>query len=145
MKIEVRTGRIEEVVALSQKIPEFEKPYTEKDYRKRLHDIHCILLAEVDSVPVGFKVGYDRFEDGQIFYSWMGGVLPEYRKEGVGKLLLQKMVIWCKLKGYRYLQFKTLNKHRSMLHFAIDQGFNVIDFKPNENPKESKVYFQKKL
>lgn len=145
MKIEVRTGRIEEVVALSHKIPEFEKPYTEQEYRRRLHDIHCILMAEVEGKPVGFKVGYDRFEDGQTFYSWMGGVLPEYRKAGVGKLLLHKMVVWCKLKGYRYLQFRTLNKHRSMLSFAVDQGFHIIDLEPRQDIRESQIYFQKKL
>lgn len=145
MKIDVRTGRIEEIVALSEQIPEFEKPYTAREYRDRLHNAYLILMAEVDGLPVGFKLGYDRFEDGKTFYSWMGGVLPSYRKEGVAKLLLHKMVVWCKLKGYQYLQFKTLNKHRSMLHFAIDQGFNIIDFKANIDVRESKIYFQKKL
>lgn len=145
MKIEVRTGRIEEVVALSQEIPEFENPYNAKEYRERLHGVHLILMADVAGVPVGFKVGYDRFMDGKTFYSWMGGVHPAYRKEGIGKLLLNKMVIWCKLKGYRYLQFRTLNKHRSMLHFAIDQGFDIIELEVHEDPKNYKIYFQKKL
>lgn len=145
MKITVRTGKIEEAVALSQRIPEFEKPYTFKDYYERLQHNYLILIAETEEEPVGFKVGYDRLETGDIFYSWVGGVIPAFRKEGVASLLLRKMEIWCKLKGYRQLQFKTLNKYRSMLHFAINQGFNIVDFKPEPNPDESKIYFQKKI
>ena len=41
-------------------------------------------------LPIGFKVGYER--DGY-FYSWMGGVLSDYRKKGVAQnLLMNKKV-----------------------------------------------------
>lgn len=145
MKIEVRTGNIEEVIALSREIPEFVAPYSENEYHKRLRATHIILVAEVLGVPIGFKVGYDRFENGRIFYSWLGGVHPSYRSMGVAKLLLDKMEVWCKLKGFLYLQFATLNRHRAMMHFAVDRGFNVVDFKPDDVIDNSRIYFQKKL
>ena len=145
MKIEVRTGKIEEAVALSREIPEFVAPYSENEYRKRLQGMHIILIAEVLGVPIGFKVGYDRFENGRIFYSWLGGVHPAYRSMGVAKLLLEKMEVWCKLKGYEFLQFASLNRHRAMLHFAIDRGYDMVDFKPDQDIANSKIYFQKKL
>lgn len=145
MKIDVRTGTIQEAVDLSLEIPEFEAPYTAKDYQARLQDTFIILVAEVAGVPIGFKVGYDRFKDGKTFYSWMGGVHPSYRNMGVARLLLQKMELWCRLKGYTCLQFKTLNKHKSMIHFAIDQGFEIVGFKSLKPSSMSKIYFERKL
>lgn len=36
MSIEIKTGSIEEVIAISKEIPEFENPHGEEEYRKRL-------------------------------------------------------------------------------------------------------------
>ena len=113
MQIEVRTGKLEEVLDLQNEIPELENPYSRTAYEHRLSGVHSIILiAEIARIPIGFKVGYDRFKDHKTFYSWMGGVHPSYRKMGVAKLLLEKMEVWCRIKGYEKLQFKTMNKHR---------------------------------
>jgi len=146
MEISVRSGTINEAVSIQHQIPEFVNGYTIQDYKNRLQDgNYVILVAEFDQKPVGFKVGYDRFMDGEVFYSWMGGVIPEFRTKGIAKFLLEKMEIWCKIKGYRYLKFKTTNQHHSMIHFAINHGFHIVDFEPKANSKESKIYFQKEL
>lgn len=145
MKIEVRTGKIEEVIALAREIPEFVEPYSENEYYKRLSGVHIILIATVVDTAIGFKVGYDRFENGRIFYSWLGGVHPSYRTMGVAKLLLEKMEVWCKVKGFEFIQFATLNQHKAMIHFAIDRGFDIVDFKPESDINSSRIYFQKKL
>ncbi|WP_421876111.1 GNAT family N-acetyltransferase [Marinoscillum sp.] len=146
MSIIVRSGSIDEVLAIQELIPEFDDPYSKSEYQRRLGaSEHLVLIAELDGFPVGFKVGYDRFLDGEVFYSWMGAVLPEHRSKGIGRLLLKKMEVWCKLKGYHYLKFKTMNRHRNMLKFAISEGFNVIDFQKHQNPRLSKIYFEKKL
>ena len=78
MEILVRPGSIDEVVAIQELVPEFDKPYSKSEYNHRLlASEHLILIAECDGEIAGFKVGYDRFLDGEMFYSWMGAVLPE--------------------------------------------------------------------
>ncbi|MEQ9302550.1 MAG: GNAT family N-acetyltransferase [Marinoscillum sp.] len=146
MELLVRPGSIEEVVQLQSLIPEFVNPHRKAEYVSRLTGAeHVVLIAELNGDPVGFKVGYDRFLDGEVFYSWMGGVLPEHRGKKIAKLLLEKMMIWCKVKGYKILKFKTLNKHRAMIRFAISQGFEVVDFEPCTPNADSKIYFQKHI
>ena len=44
------------------------------------------LIAEINGVPVAYKLGYWLAPD--IFYSWLGGVLPAYRQQGIAKKLL---------------------------------------------------------
>lgn len=83
--IRVRVGRIDDVVALSKLLPEFDNPYEAEDYHERLSGkVHLILIAYDKDQPIGFKVGYER---GDFFYSWMGGVIPEYRRQGVASKL----------------------------------------------------------
>ena len=146
MEILVRPGNINEVVAIQELVPEFDKPYSKSEYNHRLlASEHLILIAECDGEIAGFKVGYDRFLDGEVFYSLMGAVIPEHRSKGIARLLLNKMQVWCKLKGYKVLKFKTMNRHRNMLRFAINEGFNVVDFEPYPDPMLSRIYFEKKL
>lgn len=146
MGVVVRFGTIDEVIAIQELIPEFEDPYSRAEYNNRLRaSAHVILIAESDGENVGFKVGYDRFLDGEVFYSWMGAVLPGHREKGIARLLLQKMEVWCKLKGYQILKFKTMNRHRNMLKFAINEGFDVVGFEEHKNPKLSGIFFQKKI
>lgn len=146
MNIFVRPGNIEEAADLQAQIPEFAGAYSVMDYRHRLRGENvAIFIAEVDGQIAGFKVGYDRFMDGEVFYSWIGGVLVQYRGKGVAVQLLKKMELWCKIKGFKFLKFKTLNKHRSMIRFAVSQGFNIVDFMSDEDPEKSSVFFQKAL
>lgn len=146
MSVTIRTGTIEEVLMIQRQIPELKNGYGTQEYKNRLLGVESlILIAEVNDVPVGFKIGYDRYLDGEVFYSWMGGVIDAFREQGVAHQLLQKMEVWCKIKGYDRLKFKTQNKHRGMLQFAVRHGFDVVDFESKADPAESRIYFEKKL
>lgn len=146
MEVTVRFGTVDEVVMIQKGISEFQHGYTAEEYANRLLGPESlILIAECAGKLVGFKIGYDRFMDGEVFYSWMGGVVDDFRQRGVAKLLLDKMEVWCKLKGYKRLKFKTLNRHRNMLLFAINKGFDVVGFEEKQDPKDSCIYFEKGL
>jgi len=67
----IHENQLENAIALSIQIPEFERPYEIEEYEKRLKGNHLILTAHGDETTFGFKIGYDRFSDGS-FYSWMG-------------------------------------------------------------------------
>ena len=146
LEIKIRPGSIEEVVQISPQIPELIDPYDATVYQTRLSGGHLILVATIDGRAVGFKVGYDRYRDGKSFYSWMGGVVPDYRNRQVAVRLLESMEDWCKKTGYCYLQFKTLNRHKSMIHFGVKNGFEITGFKENKvDSSKSKIYFKKEL
>ena len=122
----IRLGSMAQAVAVSRQVPEFEAPYGLEEYEKRLTGVsHLILIAEMEGKPVGFKVGYERYADAS-FYSWMGGVLPNFRNRGVADALANEQETWAKAKGYRSIRLKTRNKYKSMLCFALKRGFFII-------------------
>jgi ribosomal protein S18 acetylase RimI-like enzyme len=49
-----------------------------------------ILIASFNGILCGFKVAYSR-DEGSSLYSWMGGVLPEYRRKGIARNLSRIM------------------------------------------------------
>ena len=145
MNISIQEGNIAQVVALSLQIPEFVNPYPATIYEEKMKDKkHLILLAYVENHAVGFKVGYERMQDGS-FYSWMGGVLPAFRKKGIAKQLAIAQHTWAKAQGYQKIRFKTRNCHRNMLLMAISDGFQIIDVEPKEQVEEYRIWLEKAL
>ena len=143
--IALRNGNIEEVVALIAQFPEFDQLHPVAEYKKRLHGIpHLILLACDQDRPVACKVGYQRDQDGS-FYSWMGGVHPAYRRQGLALRLAEAQESWARSQGYRLIRFKTRNRHRNMLLFAINRGFRICGFEAFNDPAESRIWLEKEL
>ena len=106
---EIKKGTIETVVQLSQQIPEFYEPHGVEEYENRLENTNHLILEAYDGLlPIGFKVGYER--EGY-FYSWMGGVLPNYRGKGVAQQLADEQESWAKQQKYPHVTFKTRNSH----------------------------------
>ena len=111
---------------LSFKIPEFNSPFKIKEYKKRCAGKHLALIAEIDNQPVGFKIGYDRFKNGS-FYSWMGGVLPKFRRMGVAYSLANFQEKWAAENGFNSIILKTRKKHDEMIAFSLNRGFIIIE------------------
>lgn len=141
----IREGTAEEAVQISKMIPEFEFPYSIKEYGKRLDDVnHLILVAEAGENLVGFKVGYERIRTG-IFYSWLGGVVPEYRKKGIAQALADLQEDWAKSMNYYAIQVKTWNARREMLHFLLKNDYNIIAVERKEQVLEYRIILEKRL
>ncbi|MFT4032417.1 MAG: GNAT family N-acetyltransferase [Siphonobacter sp.] len=142
----IRQGTLKEVIALYPSIPELINPYRQEDYEKRFRstNAYLILIAYEQSVPVGFKIGYERDSDGS-FYSWMGGVSLSHRQHGIARLLLLEMENWCREKSYHSLRFKTRNSHTAMLRFALANGFQISGFEPAEQLGQNRIWLQKSL
>ncbi len=140
----VREGNIAEVVALSIQIPEFVAPHPAEEYQKRLKGVpSLILVAENAEKIIGFKVGYA--VDEQLFYSWMGAVLPEFRQFGVAKALAVQQEAWARAHGFTCIQFKTRNRLKAMLQFALGNGFDIIGVEPRDTLAEYRILLQKSL
>jgi GNAT superfamily N-acetyltransferase len=82
-----------------------------------------LLLAYEGDKPVAFKVGYR--QDPDTFYSWLGGVLPEHRRQGIAVTLMRHQHDWAQAQGYRFIQTKTLNRWREMLILNLRHGFAI--------------------
>jgi predicted GNAT superfamily acetyltransferase len=104
--IHIREGSFQECVDLSSKIPEFNSPYKIEEYKKRCAGKYLALIAEIDNQSVGFKIGYDRLNDGS-FYSWMGGVLPKFRRMEVAYSLANFQEKWVTENGFSAIILKT--------------------------------------
>jgi len=85
-----------------------------------------LVISAVDGKKViGYKIGYE--VNSHTFYSWLGGVDPDYRKNGIASMLMEKQHQYLRANGYSVVQTKTMNKWRSMLVLNIKNGFDVID------------------
>ena len=83
------------------------------------------LLAKVDGQAVGYKVGYKL--NPELFYSWIGGVTPPFRGQGVARLLMAEQHQLLKEAGFKRVRTKTRNEFRSMLLLNIKMGFDITD------------------
>lgn len=145
VKLVIREGFIAEIVALSQQIPEFINPHAAQEYQTRLSKVpHLILVACDAQTPIAFKVGYQRENDGS-FYSWMGAVLPAYRRHRVALNLATHQEIWARQQGYTCIRFKTRNRLKNMLLFSLKNGFDVIHVEPRTQIEEYRITLEKKL
>lgn len=107
------------------------------------HLNHLVLVALIDGKMAGYKVGYER--NSEVFYSWIGGVVPEWRKSGVGKALLDYQEDWAKGRGYRCLQVKSMNKYPEMLRFLIKNSYRIYGIEAADGHDGPKILFSKKL
>ena len=144
MNLQIVSGDLKKAFSLSQQIGEFETPYSIDKYQKRLKDSSLILTGEIEEKVVGFKVGYNRYNDGS-FYSWMGGVLLDYRRKDVASELAVFQEKWAIDNGYKSIKLKTRNKHESMLAFAIEAGFQILNYEPNKDIGEVRILMEKIL
>lgn len=100
------------------------------------------LIAYDNNNAVGFKIGYKYNET--TFYSWIGGVLNNYRRKGIANNLASLQENWVRTNGFSKLRTKSMNKYKPMLILNIKNGFDIVEVYTN-NKKQTKIIFEKKL
>ncbi len=102
----------------------------------------CYLSREANPKKhIGFKFGYEK-DDGSVFYSWLGGVLPEYRGYKASKLLMKSQHNWCKEMVFFQVETKCRLNKVQMMAVNLKSGF---EFYGTEEGKHNKLIFRKKL
>jgi GNAT superfamily N-acetyltransferase len=86
-------------------------------------DILC-LMAHLESNPVGFKIGC-RSRPG-LYHSRWGGVLPEYRRLGLGRRMQDWQHRFAEARRYERVFFNTFNHFPGMLLFGLRTGFRPV-------------------
>ncbi|MBK8702874.1 MAG: GNAT family N-acetyltransferase [Saprospiraceae bacterium] len=140
--VTVQLADIETIMQLSASIPEFDAPYPAAEFHRRLSATpHLILVAYADAQPAGFKVGYAR--SSTVFYSWMGGVLPAFRRLGVAATLADAQEDWARQNGFATIELKTRNRYKAMLCFALNRGFDITGIEIKDSILEMRIFLQK--
>lgn len=103
---------------------------------------YVIMLAFDKEKVVGYKIGYE--ERKERFYSWLGGVYPEYRGKGIATRLLRMQHEWCKEQGYAVVRTQTKNRWREMLLLNIREGFDVVGTYTDDRG-EPKIILEKRM
>lgn len=142
--ITINENHLEDSVYISKQIAEFDLPFEIDEYQIRLKKNHLILTASLHNKTIGFKIGYDRFDDGS-FYSWMGGVLLDYQKKGIAKMLADYQEKWAKENGYTSIRLKTRKKYKAMVAFSLKRGFVITNEVPKAPEEESRIWMEKQI
>lgn len=111
---------------------------------KRLQEKENIVsvIAFENQQPVGFKIGYTYNET--TFYSWVGGVLPTFRRKGIAKKLAELQEDWVKKHRYKTLRTKSMNRFKPMLILNLKNGFDIKQVYTNDSG-QTKIIFEKNL
>jgi len=101
-----------------------------------------IVLCYQQKQLVGFKIGY-RYND-TTFYSWVGGVLPKYRRKGIAKKLAELQEQKVQEKDYKKMRTKSMNRFRHMMILNLKNGFEITNIYTND-VGQTKIVFEKLL
>ncbi|MFC1682306.1 GNAT family N-acetyltransferase [Nanoarchaeota archaeon] len=96
----------------------------------KIYQTPHITLGKINGKIIGYGLGY--FEKGKQYYLWMLGVLPEFRKYGLGRKILEEQINFAKNEGYKSFLLKTSNKWKDMLRLTMKMNFDITGFKVNE-------------
>ncbi|MER2039857.1 MAG: GNAT family N-acetyltransferase [Solibacillus sp.] len=100
------------------------------------------ILAIVDGKVAAFKFGYEQ-PDGA-FYSWLGGVHPNYQRLGIAAACMEAQHNWCRGKGYKLVRTYGRNEKKAMLIVNLKAGFNIIKTFVDDKGRH-KIVFEKNL
>lgn len=139
----IRIGTFAEVLTLHNVIPEL-SPIKDINYfaERMVASQYLLLVWEVDEKIVAYKLGY--WIDTQHFYSWLGGVHPDYRQQGIAKALLLEQEVQVRKMGAKEIRVKSMNQYKSMLLLLISQGYEITGAESNSQGN-IKIHFSKKL
>jgi GNAT superfamily N-acetyltransferase len=146
LQYEVLTGddarRGEELSALCRvALEDFDTRYL-TDRLPHIANPSLISARLADGSMAGFKLGYRR--GATLFYSWLGGVHPGCRRQGIARELSVRQHDLARSQGYECIETRTRAGNAAMLVLNISLGFRICGFETDRNGHEV-VTFRKKL
>lgn len=133
------------IAQLMSDIPEFNTPYSLAEIEQRLSSRKTLLqLVSVEGELAGFKLGYALTDD--VFYSWLGGILPDFRKLGLARELLANQEAWVKYHGYHAIEVKTRNCFPAMLNMLISHKYQITTLEQqDEDVAQTRLHLKKAI
>ncbi|MBI4719560.1 MAG: GNAT family N-acetyltransferase [Planctomycetes bacterium] len=123
----------------------FNPPQVEEFFRRRFRGRHnvCMMVAVLDEQHAGFIIGFELMPT--TYFSWMCGVVPEFRRMGIATQLIQAQTAWAQDHEYSTLRFECQNQHRPMLHVAIREGYDLVGIRWDTATADNVVIFERDL
>jgi GNAT superfamily N-acetyltransferase len=90
---------------------------------------------------VGFKAGYAMSQ--RKYYSWLGGVDPEFRRLGIASALMERQHEWVAQRGYSIVETASNQENRAMAQANLRHGFSVCGVRTE--PHRVQILFSKSL
>ncbi len=84
----------------------------------------CLVVAYADGRVVGFKVGY--LDRPRRFTSWLGGVDPDWRGQGIGAQLMRLQHEHIGAIGCSRIWTITSDAYQPMIRLNLAHGFRII-------------------
>ncbi len=110
--------------------------------RIKSHADLLIIIARHGDRVIGFKIGYPILD--QTFYSWIGGIDPEFRRRGIGNRLAEIQEKWAREKGFKQLKTKSMNRFKPMMMLNLKRGFDITKVYTNDKG-QTKIVFYKSI
>jgi len=108
-------------------LPEFTHKTTEQEIRERIEGKdNDLFIIQGNGKPAGFLIAYNL--DEKVYYNWIMGVLPEFRRKGFGRQLIEQFELTAREKGYATVQVKTMDKFKAMQHLLTGLKYEKIGF-----------------
>jgi hypothetical protein len=89
---------------------------------------------------VGFKLGYRR--GPHLLYSWLGGVHPDARRQGLARQMMVEQHEWASANGYRFVETRTQTMNNVMIILNLQADFRICGYETN--PQGIPVVIQRK-
>lgn len=112
--------------------------FKERLYR---HANPLVLLAFSEERLVGFKIGYEA--EPYRFYSWAGGVHPDYQKYGIGRKLMDTQLEWVEDQGFHSIRTKARNTNKGVIILNLLCGYDIMGAYTEDN--EPRIMMEKQL
>ena len=116
---------------------------TREKIEKILAVPHLLLVASHGGRSVGFKVGYADPDRLKHFHSWLGGVLPAYRRQGIAWKMLQQQEDWAQSQGFQTIGFNTFDRYPAMQAMGHKAGYQIA--RTSLEKGETMYWFEKSL
>src|SRR4051812_24222406 len=115
----------------------------EEHFRRRYLGRHNVvqMIARIRDQPVGFAAGFEL--KPRMFFLWFLGVLPSHRRQGVASQLFDAMHSWAKQNDYDTIRCECFNRHRALLHLAINQEYDIVGIRWDPDHSDNLLLLQK--
>lgn len=144
MTFQIREASLDEIDQVQAGIREFTVPYSKGKIFERIKGKTFLgLVAHNERELLGFKLGYA--ESKTAFYSWLGGVKPQARRQGVARRLLHHQERWAADHGFETLRVKSRNRFRAMMILLLSEGYEITGTDIDVHSEDSAIHFLKRL
>jgi ribosomal protein S18 acetylase RimI-like enzyme len=100
-----------------------------------------VFSARDDNKLVGFKAGYAMSQSK--YYSWLGGVRQDYRRQGIASELMRLQHIWLCEQGFQVIETSANEENITMAAANLRHGFVACGIR--REPHRVQVLFNKSL